>query len=128
MSNINGLHDSLDSTFNDRMNDILAVKESANRIADGVEELRSYFEEHEVRVYNNIITHEERMFLVSLSMKTAWRGSVEGIRNRLTQGLGQLSNQFSKTERGYDYDCGLSPTRMRHEVLSTHTIYVELIL
>jgi len=52
MSNINGLHDSLDSTFNDRMNDILAVKESANRIADRVEEVRSFFEEHEVRVYN----------------------------------------------------------------------------
>ncbi len=52
MLNVNGLHNSLDGTFNDRMKDILAAKESANRIADRVEELRSFFEEHEVRVYN----------------------------------------------------------------------------
>jgi len=52
MSNINGLHNSLDSMFNDRMNDILVVKESANHIADRVEEVRSFFEEHEVCVYN----------------------------------------------------------------------------
>ena len=62
MSDINGLHNTLDSVFPDRMKDIQAANESANRIADEVEKFSSLFEEHEVRVYNM-----QRTFLVSLT-------------------------------------------------------------
>jgi hypothetical protein len=68
MSNANGLHDSLDSTFAEKVKDILAAKESASGIADRVEELRSFLEEHEVRVYNTqrtnvlgLTEHEDSM-------------------------------------------------------------------
>jgi hypothetical protein len=53
MSDIDGLHDSLDKTFKDKMDDILAVKKSANRMADRVKELGSLFDEHEVRDHSS---------------------------------------------------------------------------
>ena len=109
MSDINEIHNSLDNTFDNWMRDIRAANESANRIADRVEELGSSFEGHEVRVYNM-----QRSFLVSLSTKTAWRDSIEGIGHQLKQGLGQLSDQLSRSEQ--DYDCSMSPTQTRHEV------------
>ena len=48
-------------------------------------------------------------------MKTAWHGSIEGIGHQLKQGLGQLSDQLSKSER--NFDCSVSPTRTRHNVV-----------
>lgn len=122
MSDINSLHDRLDTTYEVGMDNIRAEIASASCRANRVEELRSFFEEHEVRVYNM-----RRTFLASLSTKAAWRGSIEGIRYRLKQGLCRLSNQLSKSER--DNDWGVSPTRTRHEVVpQTDTIYVESIL
>jgi len=113
MLDISDLQNTLDDTYNNWMRDIKAVNDSANRIADRVEELRSFFEGHKVRVYNM-----QRMFLVSLSTKKAWCGSIEGIGHKLKQGLGQLSDQLSRSEQ--DYDCSMSSTQMCH--LSTDTI------
>lgn len=59
MSNVDGLHDSLDSTFPGRMEDIQEENKCANRIADEVEKCVSLFEDHEVRVYNILRTFLE---------------------------------------------------------------------
>lgn len=122
MSNISDLHDILDANFEDCMEDIRVANKSANCIADRVGELRSRFEGHEVRVYNM-----RRTFFVSLRTKTAWRGSIKDIRNRLKQGLGQLSDQLSRSERDYDYGVSLLE-RVTKLYLSTDIIYVDPIL
>ena len=110
MSNASDLHDELDNTFEDKMDDIEAAIESASRVADSAKALVSRFKEHEVRVYNM-----RRTFLVSLNTKTAWRDSIKRIRNLLKKGLVQLGDQLSKSER--DCDFGGPPTRTRHEVV-----------
>jgi len=113
MLDISDLHNTLNITYDNWMRDIKAANDSANHIADGVEELRLLFEGHEVCVYNM-----QRMFLVLLSTKKAWRGSIEGIGHKLKQGLGQLSNQLSRSEQ--DYNCSMNPTQTHH--LSTDMI------
>jgi hypothetical protein len=112
MSNvIDTLFKSLEDTLESSIKDVETAEKSADRIADGVEEIMSSFDKHEVCVRAYLPPRHSEMWLNSNLQKTAWRSSIKAIRQQLRHGLDHITDQLTKAGESDEVMCGLKADR-----------------
>jgi hypothetical protein len=112
MSNvIDTLFQSLEDTLESSIKDVETAGKSADRIADGVEEIMSSFDEHEVRAHAYLPPRHSKMRLNSNLQKAAWCSSIKAIRQQLRHGLDHIMDQLMKADESGEVMHGLKVDR-----------------